>query len=178
MNRVDVSRHVRRSGKRLVADVALVLGVLVLRFRVNSQAGLRLVTFATVPTFVGSLLGVVAACDFAALLVDLLDVPLQTRLLRETALTERANEERVLVLLLHVTVEGGLGGEDLVAKLAGEALADVVVEALDVREEVVLLQEQFVADETLEGLPVVRSGEVKFQLRRRPEHDVAFSAPL
>jgi hypothetical protein len=123
-------------------------------------------------------LGVVAACDFAALLVDLLDVPLQTRLLRETALTERANEERVLVLLLHVTVEGGLGGEDLVAKLAGEALADVVVEALDVREEVVLLQEQFVADETLEGLPVVRSGEVKFQLRRRPEHDVAFSAPL
>jgi hypothetical protein len=123
-------------------------------------------------------LGVVAACDFAALLVDLLDVPLQTRLLRETALTERADEERVLVLLLHVTVEGGLGGEDLVAKLAGEALADVVVEALDVREEVVLLQEQFVADETLEGLPVVRSGEVKFQLRRRPEHDVAFSAPL
>jgi hypothetical protein len=107
-------------------------------------------------------LGVVAACDFAALLVNLLDVPLQTRLLRETALTERADEERVLVLLLHVTVEGGLGGEDLVAKLAGKALADVVVEALDVREEVVLLQEQFVADETLEGLPVVRSGEVKF----------------
>jgi predicted Zn-dependent protease with MMP-like domain len=39
--------------------------------------------------------------------------------------------------------------------LARKALAHVVMESLDMSQEVVLLQEQFVADETFEGLPVV-----------------------
>ncbi len=93
--------------------------------------------------------------------MNLLDVTLQAGLLRKRPLAERTDEHRVLVLLLHVTVERGLGGEDLVAVLTGKALADVVVKTLDVGQEVVLLKEQFVADEALEGLPVVGRCEVE-----------------
>ena len=48
----------------------------------------------------------------------------------------------------------------LVAKLTREAFAHVVMEALNVGQEVVLLQEQLVADKALEGLAVVRGGKM------------------
>ena len=48
----------------------------------------------------------------------------------------------------------------LVAKLTREAFAHVVMEALNVGQEVVLLQEQFVADKALEGLAVVGGGKM------------------
>ena len=82
------------------------------------------------------------------------------------------------MLLLHVSVERGLGGEDLVTVLTGEAFGNVVVVPFDVSEEIVLLQEQLVADEALERLPVVGGGEVELQLCRRPEQDIAFPASL
>ena len=50
----------------------------------------------------------------------------------------------------------------LVAKLTREAFAHVVMEALNVGQEVVLLQEQLVADKALEGLAVVRCSEMQF----------------
>jgi hypothetical protein len=80
---------------------------------------------------------------------------LEAGLLRETTLAEWADQHGVLVLLLHVSIKGGLCGEHLVTVLAGEALANVVMEPLNVCKEVVLLEEQLVADKALEGLPVV-----------------------
>ncbi len=59
-------------GEGLVANVALVLRVLVLRLRVNGQAGLRLVTLATVHALVGGFLRRVAAANLAALFVNFL----------------------------------------------------------------------------------------------------------
>lgn len=98
--------------------------------------------------------------------------------MRETTLAEWTDEEGILVLLLHVTVEGRLGGEDLVAVLTGEAFCNLVVKSFDVSEKVVLLQEQFVADEALERLPVVGGGEMELQLCRGAEQDVTFPASL
>ena len=81
-------------------------------------------------------------------------------------MAERADEEWILVLLLHVSVECWLGGEDLVAMLTGEAFGNVVVVPFDVSEEVVLLQKQLVTDEALERLPVVGGCKVELQLCR------------
>ena len=50
----------------------------------------------------------------------------------------------------------------LVTKLTREAFPHIVMEAFDVGQEVVLLQEQLVADKALEGLAVVRGGEMQF----------------
>ena len=142
VNGVDVPGDIGGPGEGLVANVALVLGVLMLGLGMNGQARLRLVALAAVPALVGCFLGDDAAGDFAALLVDLLNVPLQAGLLREPSLAKRADEERVLVLLGHVAVKGRLGREDLVAKLARKTLADLVVESLDVGQEVVLLKKK------------------------------------
>ncbi len=48
----------------------------------------------------------------------------------------------------------------LVAELAREAFAHIIMEALYVGQEVVLLQEQFVADKAFKCLAVVRGGKM------------------
>ena len=176
---VDVPSDVGRSGEGLVADGALVLRVLVPRLGVDRQAGLGLVALAAVPAFVRRHLGIgVCVRVLVPFSVDLLHVSLQARALRKSSLAERADQEGRLVLLIHVAVQSCLVGEDLVAVLARKALADVIVEPLNVGQEVVLLQEQLVADEAFKGLPVVRGGKVKLQLGGGPEDDVALPATL
>ena len=139
VNGVDVPSDVRRPREGLVANVALVLCVLMLGLGMDGQAGLGLVALAAVAALVRRLLGDYTTGDLVPLLVDLLHVSLQAGLLREPSLAQRADEERVLVLLGHVAVESRLGREDLVAKLARETLPDLVVESLDVGQKVVLL---------------------------------------
>ena len=203
----------------------------------NSQAGLWLVTFATIHTLVRGLLHRIGR-NLAPFLVNLLDVTLQTWLLRKSSLAKWTDQQRVLVLLLHVWFDGrlccehlkwfrklfviyafenfstitvitlpmwkftsfissqwttlllsvslttakyqlqNLNGFYLVAKLTRETFANVIVEALDVCQEVVLLQEQLVADKTFESLAIVWRGKMQLELCRRAKHDVTFPATL
>ena len=64
--------------------------------------------------------------------MNFFNVSLQAGLLWEASLAERADEEWVLVLSLHVRVQCRLCCEHLVAVLAWEALAYVVMESLNV----------------------------------------------
>lgn len=119
---------------------------------VNRKAGLRSVAFSTSKALVRGLL---TSSLFAALPVNFFNVSLEAGLLRESPLAQWADEKRVLVLLLHVAIKSRLCGEHLVAMLAREALADVIMEAFNVRKEVVFLKKQFIAHKALEGLAVV-----------------------
>ena len=82
------------------------------------------------------------------------------------------------MLLIHVPIQCILVGEDFVAVLAGKALADVIMETLNVCQEVVLLEEQLVADKALKCLPIVRCCKVELQLCGRAKDDIAFPAAL
>ena len=75
VNGFYVPGHVGRPRKRLAADLALVLCVLVLCLAVDGQTRLRLVAFATGHAFVRSLLrSCTPLLDITPLFVNLLDV--------------------------------------------------------------------------------------------------------
>ncbi len=112
VNGVDVTGDVGRTRKWLITNFAFVLCVLVFGFRMNSQARLWFVTFATIHTLVRGLLRRVGR-NLAPFLVNFLDVTLQTWLLRKSSLAKWTNQQRVLVLQLHVRFDGRLCCEDL-----------------------------------------------------------------